>query len=52
MKSTHIHDHLTVARLGAIASKDTMLLYLIDMAIAHEAESSRPAKTAIASKVA
>jgi hypothetical protein len=49
MRNTYIADHLSVARLGAIASNDTLLVYLIDMALSHEAQKARPHK---ASKVA
>jgi hypothetical protein len=41
MRNSHIHDHLTVAKLSAIAAHDTMLAYLIDMAIIHEAQRSK-----------
>lgn len=46
MRNTHIADHLTVAKLAAIAERDTILAYLIDMALLHHNQSVKPHRTA------
>lgn len=49
---SHIKDHLTVAKLGAIAINETFLVHLIDMALLHEAQRTKKAKPDAPSKVA
>jgi hypothetical protein len=49
---SHILDHLKVAKLGAVANNDQMLVYLIDMAMTHEQTRMKRPDTPTTSKVA
>ena len=40
-QNSHISDHLMVAKLGAIAAGDLVLVYLIDMAIPRNWQNAR-----------
>lgn len=51
MRNTHIADHLNVVKLAAIASNDTLLIYLIDMALTHHAQQLKQQKSSNAAKM-